>query len=158
MENSGTYVAVKYNQYGVFKLLEVANKFKVPNVLKLDDVHTTLIYSSKGDNSVEVYPSINYIAIPKQLEIWKSSNGSSCLVLVLNSDAMVNRHKELMAKHDFVYDYNEYKPHVTISYNTEDWNELEEMNKYIIENRVYFMLLTTNEYAEELDIGWKDNK
>ena len=138
MENSGTYVAVKYNQYSILKLLEVAHKFGVPNVLPLEKMHTTLIYSSKGDNSVEVYTNINYVGIPKQLESWKSSDGKNCLVLTLNSDAMINRHQELMAKHDFVYDYDEYKPHITISYNTEDWNNLEAMNDYIIKNRIIF--------------------
>lgn len=158
MENKGTYIAVKYNQYSILKLLEISNKFEVPNLLNLEDIHTTLIYSTKGADNVEVYHSINYVGIPKKLEIWKSSDGTPCLVLTLNSDAMVNRHKELMDTYGFTYDYDEYKPHITLSYDVTGWDKLEELNNHIVSNRIYFMLVTTNEYVEDLNIGWKDYK
>lgn len=157
-EIKGTYVAVKYNPYSLTKLIEVAHEYNVPNVISLDDMHTTLIYSTKGADTVEVHDKINYIGIPNKFNIWESQNGSKCLVLILNCNALVERNTELMNKYDFVSDYPEYTPHITLSYDVGNWGNLEKLNEKIIKNKIYYMVVTTHEYVEDLNIGWKDDK
>lgn len=153
---NGTYIGIKYNPYSIKKLIDVASAYQVPNILEIDKIHTTLIYSRNSVDEVEVYSDMNYMAIPNKLEIWKSQSGKNCLVLTLDSIKIVNRHHELMNKYNFTYDYPEFKPHITISYNIGNWDNLNDMQKYITNNRIYILLVAKGEYIEDLKLDWSD--
>jgi 2'-5' RNA ligase len=153
---SGTYVAVKYNPWCILKLIELAEEFEVPDILDEEDFHTTLIYSTVYAENVEVLDNIRYIGIPKGFEIWKSQSGKNCLVLTINSQSMVDRHLELMDKYKFNYGFPDYKPHITLSYDVGDWSKLSELNEYILKNKIYYMVVTSHEYTEDLQLDWAD--
>jgi 2'-5' RNA ligase len=155
-EVKGTYVAVKYNPWCILKLISLAKEFEVPNILDEADYHTTLIYSTIYADNVEVLENIRYIGIPKEFEIWKSQSGKNCLVLKINSLPMVQRHDELMQRYGFNYGFPEYQPHITLSYDVGDWAGLEEINKVISLNKFYYMVVTTHEYTEDLQLDWAD--
>lgn len=153
-ESNGVYIAVKYNQYSAIKLKDVAEAYSVPNIIPLDKFHTTLIYSTKGADNVEVYDDIQYTVLPNKLEIWDSKSGEKCLVLKIDCKQLVDRNLELMNKYQFVSDYPEYKPHITLSYSIGDWNRIDEMQSYLNNNKIYNMLVTSGEYMEELETEW----
>lgn len=156
-EDIGCYIAVKYNSYSVKKIIEIAENYQVPNIIPSDKFHTTLIHSTKGAENVEIYSDAEYIVLPDKLDIWTSKSGEKCLVLKVYSKQLVDRNKELMDKYQFISDYDEYKPHITFSYDIGDWNGVEEVQSYLNNNKIYNMLLTTGEYQEELMIGWSDS-
>lgn len=154
LDEAGIYIAVKYNQYSTIKIKEVAENYEVPNIIPLEEFHTTIIYSKKYAENVEVYDKIQYIAIPDKLDIWTSQSGKKCLVLLLNCKQLVDRNTELTEKYQFISDYDEYKCHLTISYDIGEWNKIEEMQLYLNNNKIYNMLVTTGEYWNELVDDW----
>ena len=156
METGGLYIAVNYNPYSVNKIIEIAENYQVPNIIASDKFHTTLIYSTKGAENVEVYDNIQYVVLPNALDIWTSKSGEKCLVLKVDCKQLVDRNKELMSRYGFVSDYPEYIPHITISYAIGDWNRIDEMQSYLNSNKIYNMLLTTGEYMENLQTEWSD--
>lgn len=154
MEETGLYIAVKYNPYSVNKIKQIAENYQVPNIIPLDKFHTTLIYSTKGAENVEVYQDMEYVVLSDKLDIWTSKSGEKCLVLLVDCKQLVDRNLELMNKYQFVSDYPEYKPHVTISYSVDDWDKIDEMQSYLDNNKIYHMLLTSGEYMEKLQTEW----
>jgi 2'-5' RNA ligase len=59
-----------------------------------------------------------------------------------------------MKKHDATYDFPEYKPHITLSYDIGDLDEknLPDIGKYVDEIGI------DEEYGEDLDLNWAKNK
>ena len=153
-ESSGIYIAIKYNPYSAIKLKDIAENYGVPNIIPIDKFHTTLIYSTKGADNVEIYENMQYIALPDKLDIWTSQSGEKCLVLKINCKQLVDRNKELMDKYQFVSDYPEYTPHITLSYDIGEWNRIDEMQTHINNNKIYNALVSLGEYSEELEKEW----
>lgn len=128
--NKGTYAAMRFSLASALALQKFCQKFKVPNCLKLADYHSTLLYSR---NYLPDYTPAGrldppMIALPKNLEIWESpanafkKEATNCLVLRINCPELVDRFEYLMNNHDATYDYDEYKPHVTLSYDVGDFS------------------------------------
>ena len=44
------------------------------------------------------------------------------LVMLLDSPDLSARHKELMDKYDLNYSWDDYKPHITLSYDAKDYD------------------------------------
>ena len=59
-----------------------------------------------------------------------------------------------MDKYQFVSDYPEYTPHITLSYDIGDWNQMDEMQVHIDNNKIYNALVSLGEYSEELEKEW----
>lgn len=156
MEESGCYIAVKYNHYSFIKIKKLAEKYQVPNIIPLDKFHTTLIYSTTGVDDVEINYNIQYAVLPSKLEIWTYKSGENCLVLKVDCNKLVDRNLELMDKYQFVSGYPVYIPHITISYSVGDWNRIDEMQSYLNNNKIYNMLVTSGEYQEKLETEWSE--
>ena len=157
VEELGVYIAVKYNLYSILKINEIAEHYKVPNIIPLDKFHTTLIYSKKATPNVEIKNKVSYIALPDKLDIWESQSGSKSLVLTLKSKHLIDRNKELTDKYNFISDYSKYIPHITISYSIEDWNRIDEMQTYLTNNKIYNIMSITSEYKDEIQADWSDS-
>jgi len=68
------------------------------------------------------------------------------LVLKVESDWLLKRHDYLMVVHDAIYDYPEYIPHITLSYDIGDMPQPE------FPNGIKPKLHLDIEYAEELSL------
>jgi 2'-5' RNA ligase len=136
--------------------LNICKLLEIPNTLTKDKVHTTLIYSTKHVEGVEVNAEEVYNAFISKLDIFTSSTGNKCLVAILECGKMVSRHKELMKKYGFTYDYPEYIPHVTLSYDIKDWDRFDLMNQYIKDSKFIYQLQGAGEYYEDLDLDWAE--
>lgn len=147
----GIYVAVKYNQSANDDLMDFIKKYNIPSVLKPEDFHTTLIYSRKyaeinelddnlGDNEI--------VAYPKGLEVFETFDKKRALVIKLDCNYLEDRHKYLMGKYELTYDYPEYIPHITLSY---------DIGEMILPKNVEFpkFFRISSEYQEELDLKKK---
>lgn len=155
-ENNGTYIAIKYDNLSSRKIINLCKSFGLPNIVPIDKLHTTIIYSTVHADNPLIDAESTYNSFIDKLDIFVSSSGIKCLVALLDSSKLIARNKELTDKYGFVSDYPEYIPHVTLSYDIEDWNKFDSMNTYIKNVKYLYMMQGYGEYAEELNLDWKD--
>lgn len=110
-------------------------------------LHTTLIYSRvaakiKPDPEITKHHA-SFVAY----DIFTGRNNENVLVLRLNAPSVVARHLALMSKHKLTYDFPEFLPHITLSYNypSTDVAGIPPFNLPII---------LGEEYTEDLDFSW----
>jgi hypothetical protein len=148
-EPKGTYVGVRLTDESKEKVLKVIKEMDVPNPIGKKDMHLTLIYSRKylPDFSPRGKLDKVIVAKPKELDIFPSkAEGKDVLVVKLTAPALVKRHKEIMKEHEATYDYAEYIPHLTLSYNCKEFD----IKKFDI-SKLLDTLEIDEEYDEELD-------
>lgn len=120
-DKNGIYIAVKYSNNTEKALLDIQDKYDLPNVNT--DFHTTLIYSKVGGIPIpEDYDSsehTNLVETDVYSEIWNTKDGRT-LVLLFPHTYLEEKHKMLMDKYGYNFDYDEYKPHITLSYDIGD--------------------------------------
>jgi hypothetical protein len=153
---AGTYVAITYENNCVTRLINLCEEMGIPNITPHSKIHTTLIYSTNYAEDVLVNSQTSYLAIIDKLDIFTSSSGINCLVAVLNCPTINARHQELMNTYGFNHGFPEYIPHITLSYDIEDWGKFEYMNKFIKDTKLLYMMIGTSEYTSDLDLNWKD--
>lgn len=154
----GTYVAVKLSEESKDKLYSAAEKMKVPNILDKKDYHTTLIYSRKYLPEFEAKGELNppIAATISKLEIFTGKDGDQkVLVAVVDCPELVERHKSIMDEHKATYDFDEYVPHVTLSYNC---NDFDVKSHDILENIESPFIEFVEEYSTDLDLDWAKDK
>ena len=150
-EKKGTYAAAKFDSDSKKLIADFIKDNKIPNPTKTDKLHCTVIFSKahipnfkaagKYDEPMECKP--------KGLVVWNTqTEGVRCLVLELKCPEFVARHKELMKQYpEATYDYDEFKVHVTLSYNIGDMDikELPEIKQ---------SLMLVSEYTNPIDDTW----
>ena len=123
-KSDGVYIGIRYeNTVEVLKdFFEELKKRGVKNVIPFEKIHTTLIYSSKNpDSEIKIGEDLLGVKVKfSKFHIFDSADGKKVLVLKLNSNALVDKHKKLMKDHNLSYDYDEYIPHITVSYDIGD--------------------------------------
>ena len=118
-DTKGLYVAVKYNQSAGDDLLDFIKKYNIPSTMKSEDFHTTLICSRKFADIKELEDDLvdsEIVAEPTELHVFETFDKKRALVIKLDCPYLEERHKYLMQKYDLEYDYDEYIPHITLSY------------------------------------------
>lgn len=144
----GTYAYAKLSTQSATVLHEITKKYSIPNAVRPDKFHVTVLHSRKTlDN---YHPTERYVlplaAAPKGLAIWETST-TPCLVLLLDCDDLINHHKFLMNKHQAEFDFPEYCPHVTLSYDIRNY-DISAIQDIILNTAP---LELTGEYSEPLD-------
>ncbi len=120
-KKEGLYAAVRFSTETVDRIVKFASETGIPNLLKVEDFHSTLAYSRKPVAEFTPISELNEIGTPSSFEIWESPPNAFkpektfCLVLKYDSDYMHKRFNEIMSM-GATYDYDEYKPHLTFSY------------------------------------------
>jgi hypothetical protein len=157
-EKKGTYAGVRFTDDTRKYITQYISDNKIPNATPSAKLHVTLLYSRKFVPDYE--PDKSYQppmkAKPIGFDIWQSQpdddgHKNNCLILKLDAPDLRERHKYLMDNHDATYDYDEYKPHVTLSYDVGDAtvDSFPEFDQ---------QLELVGEYNEDLNMGWaKDN-
>jgi len=135
---------------GVYISLKLADKSKkyfnsylkkyLSDYTIVTEPHLTLIFSKKpfeGDIKTKDYVVKGSV---KQFNLF-----DNILVAEIDSGIIKKRNKELTKKYNFVSDFKDYKPHISLAYNfTGDLNDLPPMED------LYF----DSETVEELDLSW----
>lgn len=131
-DQQGTYAAVEFAPHTVKALHEFYNDHKIPNMIQPNDFHTTLLYSrTHCPNYVPVRYHKPMVGVPKEHNVWEpksnkvveteeNSKSSRCLVLKYHCPELYQRHHDLMKEHNATYDYPDFIPHITLSYDIED--------------------------------------
>ena len=137
----GTYAGVRFSNETLENLAKYIEDNDIPDPHR--DFHCTLLFSRK------VLPKYDPIEYNKPLtgkcKGFELFNEGKALVLRFDCPELVKRHKELMDEHKATYDYDEYLPHVTLSYDASkvDVDELPKPK---------FPIVITKEYKEELTL------
>lgn len=146
----GTYVGVKLDKESRKKIKDLCKDIGVSNPTSSDKMHSTVIYSRKYATGLEA-DSTGYpiTAKPKCLHIFIAQDGKRALVMKLDCPELVARHDYIMSEYGTTYDFPEYIPHITLSY---DCGEFEPSDyKGSLPNVTF-----TGEYVEDLVLDWQN--
>jgi len=144
-----TYAAVKFSPLTVERLVRFIREGGISNPVDSNELHCTLLYSRKylSDYKGYGYYESPIYAIPLNLEVWEIEDNKRVLVLPLKCDKLIERHNHLMSKHNATYDFEEYAPHVTLSYDFK--GSVDDINASVHE---YINILSIiYEYSETLE-------
>lgn len=145
-ESTGTYVAVKPTQQSQTAIVAYMSASNIPNPIAARDLHVTVTYSRVELPSLKATPA-TYEAIADGLEIWDTKTGR-CLVIVLDSQSLQQRHSDIRKNHGATHDFDSYKPHIALSYDV-GTVELEGLPPLPMSCK---HLRFSNEYVEPLDL------
>jgi hypothetical protein len=148
----GTYAGVRFHTATNQMLHWITKQFDVPNAVRPDRFHSTLLYTDKDLSTYtpwgEVYPYLR--GTPTEFAVWKTRDEEmSCLVLQYECEDLSLRHLKLIADHKAPFDFSQYIPHVTLSFNVGPDFELYHMNKYLAAGLPKIIIV--EEYKEALD-------
>lgn len=143
---SGLFVAAFFDEETNQAINKYMTENKIPNAVMASSLHTTIVYSKIPVPEFEPNHSVN-IDVDSRLqpiECWEVSNNKKCLVLKLFSPYLQFRFQEAM-ECGATYDYAEYSPHITLSYDVGD-----EFDPSVLP-QPEFTIRIIGEYCELLD-------
>lgn len=157
-QEKGTYSGVKFDDKTTDAILTYIKTNKIPNGLPANKMHSTVLYSRKF--LPDYKPAGDYDkaleGVPTNFDIWPSTNDdgttSNCLVLKYDCDDLVKRHKDLMDEHQATYDFPNYEPHITLSY---DIGNIKTTKLPDIKG-ILPTITIVHEYGEDLDLSWSN--
>lgn len=157
-KRTGTYAAVNYDESSCDILESLIKLWNIPNPIKSEHFHSTLIYSRKP---ITVNDQHNMDAVELKSRGWKfklnslkmfdssaKKHDDSVLVMILDAPELVLLHNVLIEK-GATHDFATFIPHITLSYSAKDfdWSGIQIPDLHIVPSEVYF---------EPLDLNWKD--
>lgn len=149
-EPDGTYVGAKLSADTKNMLDGINKKLEIPNPLEKKDMHITIVYSRKYVPEFKSRGKLDepIIAKPDELTIFPSSEGNNVLVLKLKTPDLIERHEEIVKEYGATHDFDEYKPHVTLSYDVGEFDPSD------VDINDFGDIEVTEEYDEELNLDW----
>jgi 2'-5' RNA ligase len=114
-EKRPTFVGVRFDGPSMDEIMKLSKD--VPNRTSKGEIHITVAYSRTPIHITalgDLEPP--YSIQPTRYSIFKSRSGENCLVLEVASSDLVKRHNEIMTDYGASYDFPQYKPHLTLSY------------------------------------------
>jgi hypothetical protein len=141
----GLYVAAFFDEETNNNIAEYMRINKIPAPVNTASLHTTIVYSTVPVPNFEPNHSvdIDIDTTHATFECWEMRNGSRCLVLKYFSPYLQFRFTEAM-KNGAMYDFDEYKPHISLSY------EIPEEFDVSLLPKIDFQLKIVGEYSEPL--------
>ena len=156
-EEKGSYAAVRFSDKTNNAVKKYIKDNNIPNAITPGKLHTTLLYSRKYLPEYEPSGELEDMLVgkPSKFEKWPSQPDDEgkvamCLVLRYDCPELVALHKKLMKEHDATYDFDEYKPHMTFSYDVADM-QCKDLPKFEDDIEI------VEEYGEDLDLNWAKN-
>lgn len=162
--DKGTYAGLRFSQDDEDVIMGIVKEMDVPNPIQREEIHLTLLYSRKTLPNYKPAEMTDMWAYPRGYHIFNGKDGKNILVILLESEDANYRHQKLMAQHEATYDFPEYRPHITLSYDIEDFMRLRN-KKSVLANikEKYDKLLPkefhlNEEYTASLETEWKPKK
>ena len=154
-QSKGTYAGVRFSEDTVNQIKTFMEENEIPQPIPDEKMHTTLLYSRKHLPDYKAHGDYKQMMVgePTEFDLWESQpdedgNKSNCLVLQYDCEPLLERHKSLMDEHGGTFDFDEFKPHVTLSYNVGDL-DLSNLNPSNIGP-----INVISEYQEDLNMDW----
>jgi len=140
----GTFVGIRFDAKTVKNILQWVEQNNISSPTAADTLHCTLL--SDKENKFE-WETKNYNGLridPSTYKLEKFGEANEVLVLSFKSQELSKRHQAGKEKHNITWDFSEYIPHVTLSYEATDVD----LDKLSIPK---FSLGLANEYIEAYD-------
>jgi len=123
---NGTYVAVNFSKESRKALSKSLKDMGIPNRHPSEKYHCTIMYSSNplheweeaNQEPIELDPPHKFNITG--FEIFKTMSDTNALVVRGECDYLNERHQMLVDEHGAKCTHDEYKPHVTVSYDCGD--------------------------------------
>jgi len=142
---NGTYFGVVPDEDGMEKIKDLVKKLNLKNPIEDEKIHVTLMYSEDKGNPLIPPSDLVYEEKPVSFALFGPEK--NCLVVKLESKDLQDRHNELLAN-GFIHSYDDYSPHVTLSYDYE--GDLPDKEKL----KDIGMLSFSGEYSQAIDDDW----
>lgn len=146
----GTYAAVRFSEKTIESLKELQERLSVPNPLRPSEFHSTLLYSRKNlPNYIalgELSPVVTSDSEDFTLDIWPSGE-KNVLVLIYPCEWLKSRWEKLTEEHNAPWDFPDFTPHVTLSYDVGDFVPTEKVVHFASKKPIVIV----SEYSKELD-------
>jgi 2'-5' RNA ligase len=147
----GVFIGIELSEKSLNDIMAFIDKEKIPNPITKDEIHITLIYSKK-EFSIDEWKNsgitIKEIAKPLKFDYFGDNN--NCLVMLLESQYLLDRNNEITKTYGAISDYSKYTPHITLSYDCTNCQPNFSQFPSTLE------LVT--EYATALDDDWTSHK
>lgn len=155
-DQQGTYAGYRVSQDDDDTIMDLLKEIGVSNPVEKSDLHLTLLYSRKFLPDYEPASDTDIWAYPSSFHVFNGQDGKNILVLMLDCKDCVKRHKELMKQHKATYDFPEYLPHLTLSYDIGDWfdADADKINSEF-KDKLPKEFHINSEYMENLKLDWK---
>ena len=150
----GTYVSCDYTITSAVKLQNWCDVNHIPSPLASGHYHSTILYSRKAvfdaQQIVEMFDETVEMKIIGFKLFDSADHPEKCaLVLELEAPLLIALHERLI-KAGGTHDYNDYTPHVTVSYDAPSNLDLSLL-------KLPDFVITINSFkAEPLDLNWKE--
>lgn len=149
---SGIYASCSYDDNSLRMLaswMELHSDV-IPTPVSIDQIHTTIVYSRKvfpcplGED-IELVNALDFC--PSGFTLLGNENDEkACLVMLLDADPLVDVH-ELCVQEGAEHDYDDYIPHITLSYDVPknfDHSQMKVPNFCLKPNKIKFEPLNLN--------------
>lgn len=114
----GTFVGARLSDESAKKIVKFIKDNNIPDPVDKKDLHVTLIYSRKYLPKFKPRKQLEdddiMLAEPTGFDLYGEEKHA--LVIELSSPDLHDRHNQIMKEHKATYDFDVYKPHLTLSY------------------------------------------
>jgi hypothetical protein len=146
------YVGVRFDGPSMDEIMKLTKN--VPNRTSRGELHVTVAYSKAPISYTAIGEMKPVEVTAKHYSFFTSQNGETVLVLELSSDVLSAKHHWLRDELGASYDFEEYKPHVTLSYDVGENFDLDSLPPVDKIPTLYVV----QEYAQKLDLDWGKKK
>lgn len=161
---NGLYVDCKYDKIAIDELMRQFKEAGFKLTTKTEDVHSTIIFSRQAPSKEFSLKEKTIKVFPKKLTVFPKGDSGFPLVLELESNDLKELHNEYMRKYRLSYDYDEYIPHITITYDLEESlgikiEDSETIEKVLNSLEISYpkSITSTGQSESELDEDWEAN-
>lgn len=146
--SAGVYCSAKPTQSTTDALRAFCAAYDIPNPVPASEMHTTIIYSTKGHPDFSCEEKYTPEIKAKFSGFAMFGENKDTLVVKMKSPELQKRHDEMMDEFDLSYNFDEYIPHITLSYDAPNF-DISKLDNY------YGDLMFSGEEANELETDWK---
>lgn len=139
----GTFIGVRLSSESRAAITKWLQQNHVDEPTEPDDLHVTLIYSRKhiDHKPISYHPPI--VIDPDSYKIELFGDNQNVLVLTFSAPLLERRERALRDRYGVTLDYDEYRPHITLTTHSQVVTGPLEPPP--------FSITLTHEYVEELD-------
>lgn len=122
----GLYCAVIFSERTKSDIMDYIHINEIPNPIHRDSLHATVmcsIFPIPGidrDEFGSICPPI--YGKFKCFSVFKSKKGTNCVAMKFSCSALSWRHRQLHHEFDMIHNFQEYLPHITLSYDAKDFD------------------------------------
>lgn len=144
---------MKFSEETIKSLTALQEKLGVPNPLEPSEFHSTLLYSRKHLPNYIAQGELTPVATSDTenftLDVWPSNGGErNVLVLIYPCEWLQDRWKSLSEEHGATWDFPDFTPHVTLSYDVGDFQPDERVVHFATKKPIVIV----EEYSEPLEV------